>query len=312
VGRSAVEAALERGDEITMFNRGRHNPDLFPDVRKLRGDRRKDLTSLEGTRWDIVIDTCAFQPEDVHGVAEVIGHGVERYVFVSSASVYRDWPAKRVSEESRVWLPGDGDNDYGIGKAQCEAAFEAAMTGRVVHARAGVIVGPYENIGRLPYWLERMAFDDILAPGARDRPLQLLDARDLATWMLDAASSGSAGVFNVAGEPGTYAMGDLIDRCSEATGSTPTIEWVEDGFLLEREVEPWAELPLWLPNDPENEHAFDVPIDRALTAGLVNRPLSETVTDTWDSMQSSDPGTLSAMLARPKEEQLLAEWRKRP
>jgi 2'-hydroxyisoflavone reductase len=321
VGRSAVEAALDRGDEVTLFNRGLHDPGLFPEVQKLRGDRRSDLSALEGSSWDVVIDTCAFQPEDATGVSGVLSGSVERYVFVSSASVYRDWPAEPVDEDSRVWRPGDGDNEYGIGKAQCEAIFEAAMPGRVVHARAGVIVGPYENIGRLPYWLRRMAdFDDVIAPGAPDRPFQVVDARDLANWMWSAAEAGEAGTFNVAGAPGQSSFGDLIDAAASATGSSANVEWIDDGFLLERGVEPWSELPLWLPDDKENAHGFDLPIDRAVDTGLKLRSLARTIAETWAWLlanqpveaSDSDRGRHPSVLDRAKEEQLLKEWRALP
>ncbi|MEA2435146.1 MAG: hypothetical protein QOG54_2603 [Actinomycetota bacterium] len=312
VGRNAVEVALERGDEVTLFNRGLHNADLFPDVPKLRGDRRADVSALEGTSWDVVIDTSAFQLEDVALVTKALAGSVERYVFVSSASVYRNWPAEPVDETSPVWKPGDGDNDYGIGKAQCEEAFEAAMPGRVIHARAAIITGPYENIGRLPYWLDRLStYDDVIAPGSPDRSIQLLDARDLSNWMLVAAEAGSAGVYNVAGPPAVDTIGDLIDGVMAATGSSAKVEWVDDAFLLERGVEPWTELPLWLP--PEGaEHGWNVPIDRAVETGLVNRPLADTIDGTWawleiDPSSEREPSPFTT-LERSKEEELLREW----
>src|SRR4051812_17897912 len=188
LGRHVAETALARGHEVTVFHRGLHGA-APPGAETLIGDRTADLSALEGGEWDAVIDTCGFQPEDVARTAGALADRAGHYGFVSSGSAYVDWPAAPISEDSPVWE--SDSRDYGPGKAACERAVEAAMPGRVLAARAGVIVGPYENIGRLPWWLRRLAEGgEVAAPGPPEAELRLIDARDLAAWMLDMAEHG--------------------------------------------------------------------------------------------------------------------------
>jgi 2'-hydroxyisoflavone reductase len=278
LGRAVASEALERGHEVTLFHRGRHNPGLFPEAETLIGDRTRDLSPLAGRSWDAVVDTSGFEPEHARAVAELLGGRIEHYGFVSSGSAYRDWPDRAVDEDSATW---DSDvREYGEMKAACERALEAALPGRVLVARAGVIVGPHENIGRLPWWLRRVAQGGrVVAPSPPDAGLQLIDARDLAAWMLDMAEGRRAGTFNAIAPPGSTRWGDLLDACVAATGSDAELVWVPASEVTARVAEPWNELPLW--PIPGLAGLYAMSAGRAREAGLRPRPLSETVADTW-------------------------------
>ena len=277
LGRHVVELALARGDEVTVFHRGRHGgPPAGAEV--LIGDRTRDISALEGREWDAVIDTCGFQGEDVALTAGALADRVGHYGFVSSCSAYADWPDAPVSEDSPTF---DSDStDYGPGKAAAERAAEAAMSGRVLIARAGVIVGPHENIGRLPWWLRRLAEGgETVAPGPPSGELQLIDARDLAGWMLDAAERGVTGAYNAIAQPGSARWGELLEIAREVTGGRAEFRWIEPERIEAEVAEPWEALPLWpIPSLPG---LYAISAQRAARAGLQLRPLRETVADTW-------------------------------
>jgi 2'-hydroxyisoflavone reductase len=276
LGRHVVETALARGDEVTVFHRGLHGA-APPGTEVLIGDRTSDISALGGREWDAVIDTCGFQPADVALTAGALADRVGHYGFVSSGSAYRDWPNTPVSEDSPTWEHGD---DYGAGKAAAERAAEVAMPGRVLVARAGVIVGPHENIGRLPWWLRRLAEGgDVVAPGPPTAELQLIDARDLAAWMLDAAMRGVTGAYNAIAQPGSSHWGELLALAREVTGGRAELRWVAPERIEAEVEEPWEALPLWpIPSLPG---LYGMSAQRATRAGLTPRPLADTVGDTW-------------------------------
>jgi len=277
VGRHVAEGALARGHAVTVFHRGRHG--RAPEgAETLIGDRTSDLSALEGREWDAVIDTCGFAPEDVALTAGALADRVGHYGFVSSGSAYADWPHAPVSEDSPVFETDE--REYGPLKAACERAAEAAMPGRVLIARAGVIVGPHENIGRLPWWLRRLAQGgETLAPGPPEAELQLIDARDLAAWMLDMAEAGGTGAYNAIARPGSATWGELLALAREVTGGGAELRWVAPELIEARVEEPWESLPLWpIPSLPG---LYGMSAQRAARAGLTPRPLRETVADTW-------------------------------
>ncbi|MDQ1741609.1 MAG: hypothetical protein QOE53_3261, partial [Pseudonocardiales bacterium] len=278
LGRAVVEAALSRGHTVTIFHRGVHNPQLFPEAERLLGDRTRDLSALHGREWDAVIDTCGFEPEHVGAAAGLLADRVGHYGFVSSGSAYEGWPDEPVSEDSPVFQ--SDEREYGPLKAACERAAEAAMPGRVLAARAGVIVGPHENIGRLPRWLHRLAEGgEVLAPGPPEAPLQLIDARDLAAWMLDMAEGGRAGAYNAIAPPGSATWGELLAAARELTGGGAELRWADPGWIEEQVEEPWDALPLWpIPSLPG---LYGMSGAAAAGAGLRPRALRETVADTW-------------------------------
>jgi len=278
LGRAAVEAALERGHEVTLFNRGETNPDLFPKAEKLRGDRDGDLSALEGREWDAVIDPSGFVPRVVRASAELLrasGH----YLFVSSGSVYAEPYTPGYDESAPTVQLEDPDSeevleDYGALKAACEEdvvreAFPEAHT----NVRAGLIVGPHDGSGRFTYWPLRIAAGgEALAPAPPERLVQFIDVRDLGAWLVTACEKRVAGTFNVTGEP--VELADVLAACP----GDAKVVWVEEEFLLEQGVGPWMELPLWV---PRSEEAFlQMSVAKAMAAGLRLRPLEETARDT--------------------------------
>jgi 2'-hydroxyisoflavone reductase len=286
VGRAVVEAALARGDEVTVFHRGRHGRGLFEGVEEIFGDRETDLDRLAGRAWDAVVDTCGFRPEHVGASAAALSDAVERYVFISTAGVYRDWPVEAIPGEEAPLHEGEED-DYSVLKAASERAAEAAMPGRVAHVRPGTIVGPHENIGRLPWWLDRMARGGrVMAPGTPEAPIQLIDARDLAEFSLDAPP----GAYNAIGGPGQTTWGELLEACRAVAGGRAELVWTEAARVLAAVEEPWTQLPIW--PDPSYPGLFAVWPRQALQAGLRTRPVEETVRDTWAWLSAPD-GELS-------------------
>src|SRR5919199_4407371 len=188
LGRAVAAEALRRGHDVTLFHRGRHGADLFPEAEHVIGDRAGDLGALEGRRWDAAVDTSGYHPAQVAASSALLARaGVEHLSFVSTCNVYPAWPAEPVSEDSPVWEEGD---DYGPHKAASERAAEAALPGRVAHLRAGLLCGPHDNVHRLPWWVSRIARGGrVVAPGDPGRTVQLIDVRDLAAWFLDLAEA---------------------------------------------------------------------------------------------------------------------------
>jgi 2'-hydroxyisoflavone reductase len=315
LGRHLVDAAQERGHEVTLFNRGQHHPELFPAVEKLRGDRDGGLDALSGREWDAVIDTCGSVPRVVRASAELLAEAVGHYTFISTMSVYADLAAPGSNESSPVGTIADetvedptGPN-YGPLKALCEQAVEAAMPGRSLIIRPGLIVGPHDPSNRFTYWPHRVAMGgEVLAPGTPEQPLQfIIDGRDLAAWIIRMVEAGTTGVFNAKGPDYPLTMGELLDTCVKVSGSDARFTWVDEDFLLDQSVGPWMELPLWL---PASMNAINTArSDKAYAAGLTFRPIAETVRDTlvWDATLPPDTER-RAGLAPAREAAVLDAW----
>ena len=306
LGRAIADAALERGHELTFFNRGTTNPDLYPGVERIIGDRAGYLTGLGERTWDAVIDTSGYLPNDVRASAEALA-GCGLYCFVSSISVYADF-ARPNDEDSPVAELGDLPADevtnesYGALKALCEEAVREVFRERALVVRPGLIVGPHDPTGRFTYWPHRMARGgEVVAPAPPDRRTQVIDVRDLGAWIVELCERGSPGTFN-ATHPGLM-WSELLDSCRAVSGSDADVTWLPDEFLLEHEVGQWMELPLWLA-DPEMSAADDVSVRRALDAGLAFRPLDETVRGALEQARTTD----AAGLAPEREAELLAAW----
>ena len=306
LGRAIADAALERGHELTFFNRGTTNPDLYPEVERIIGDRAGDLTALGGRTWDAVIDTSGYLPSEVRASAEALA-GCGLYCFVSSISVYADF-ARPNDEDSPVAELGDLPADevtnesYGALKALCEEAARDVFRERALVVRPGLIVGPHDPTGRFTYWPHRVARGgEVVAPAPPDRRTQVIDVRDLGEWIVELCERGSSGTFN-ATHPGLM-WSELLDSCRAVSGSDADVTWVPDEFLLEHEVGQWMELPLWLA-DPEMAAADDVSVRRALDAGLTFRPLAETVRGALEHAHTTE----AAGLAPEREAELLAAW----
>ena len=299
-GRHLAERAIERGHELTLFNRGRQNSDLFAgQVALLRGDRDGDLSALYGREFDAVIDTCGYYPAQMRAITRALG-AVPYYLFLSSISVYGRFPPGRAFDETTSVSKGGADGeadedadrnaDYGTRKARCEAVLEAAWPGRVAHVRPGLIVGPHDYTGRFTYWPQRIAQGGtVLAPGQPDNPVQWIDMRDLADWCIHLCEQSTTGVFNAVGPSSTTTFGHLLERCREVTGSNARMVWVDDQTLLDNDISPWTELPLWLPQtDPEVGGMMRANNQKALACGLTFRPLDDTIAATlaWDRTQT--------------------------
>jgi 2'-hydroxyisoflavone reductase len=316
LGRHLTEAALARGHEVTLFNRGQHNADLFPAVEKLRGDRDGDLTALEGRQWDAAIDVHGRMPRIVRMSAELLAPAVDHYTFISTTTVYGDYSIRNMAEDAPLATIADptvedptGPN-YGPLKVLSEQAVEAAMPGRALVIRPGLIVGPHDPTNRFTYWPHRVAEGgDVLAPDGPAHPARFIDARDLAAWTVRMIESGATGTYNARGPNETLTFGELLDTCKVITGSDARFVWVGEQFLLDAGVKPYTEIPLWIPNLPERAGFYSVNSGKAIAAGLTFRPVAETIRDilAWDATQPPDAPRPSGL--RPdRERELLAVW----
>ncbi|MGC4944776.1 NAD-dependent epimerase/dehydratase family protein [Streptomyces sp. DT224] len=320
VGRAVTEAALARGGQVTVFHRGHHAPP--PGTAEIIGDRTAEnglaaLAAADGPAWDLVVDTWSGAPSAVRDAARLLSARAARYTYISSRSVY-DYPAPAgLAEDGPVVAgasPDAGDDQsYALAKRGGELAAEDAFGDRALLARAGLILGPWENIGRLPWWLNRIARGGpVLAPGIPGTDIQYIDARDLADWVLDAAEQGLHGPYNLVSRPGHTTMGGLLDACVRTTGSDAELRWTPAEKILAAGVEPWTDLPVWLPPGELYDTLHQGDVGRALATGLRCRPVEETVADTWawlraiggEAPQRPDRPTVG--LAPEKEAKLLA------
>lgn len=283
-GRAVAEAGVRRGWLVTVFNRGTRQPP--GGVTVLRGDRiaPDGLAALAGREWDVVVDTWPYAPRPVRDAAQTLSGRAERYAYVSSRSVY-EYPAPAgLAEDGPVVAasPDAEEAGYAEAKRGGELAVEAAFGDRALLVRAGLILGPHENTGRLLWWLARMARGgDVLAPGPRDLPVQYVDVRDLADWTLDALVAGLSGPCNLVSEPGFTTIGELLEECVAATGSRARLRWLTPAAVEAAGLEPWTQLPIWIPPGELHDAIHEGDVSRALASGLRCRPVAETVADTW-------------------------------
>ena len=326
VGRYLVMAALERGHEVTLFNRGRHSSENT-NVETVKGDRNTDLAKLQSRNWDAVVDTSGMLPRAVKAAAEVLADSVDRYIFISSQNVYADvsvagvdetFPLRTVTAEQldrANAIDTSGEPSYGelYGglKVLCEQAAEGLMPKRVLIIRPGLIVGPYDYTDRFTYWVVRVARGgEVLVPGRPDRFIQLIDVRDLADWTVKMAEQQATGVFNAHGMPNTYTMKNLLEECKAASQSDASFTWASEDFLLQENVIAWTQMPLWLPEEaaPHLKGFMFINGDKAFKAGLSLRPLTETVRDTLNWARTDLGNELKAGIDASREQNLLAKW----
>jgi 2'-hydroxyisoflavone reductase len=284
LGRHLAQEALARGHEVALFNRGLTAPGLFPEAERLRGDRDGDLDALRGRRWDAVIDTSGQDPEAVGASAALLARAAGHYTFVSSISVYGRFPEPGTTEDAPVARRASEDlaEGYGVRKAACERAVADAFPDRSSIVRAGLLVGPHDPTDRFGRWVRDLATGGtVRAPDDRDQPVQLIDARDLAAWMLDGTEGGRTGTFNATGPAEPLTLHETLERVRAATCGDAELDWVDGKTLLAEGLEPWDGVPLWLdlPRHPELRGFMAVDVSRALAAGLAFRPLEETVRD---------------------------------
>jgi 2'-hydroxyisoflavone reductase len=321
LGRGVVDAALARGHEVTLFNRGKTNADLYPELEQLHGDRDGGLDILKGRTWDAVVDPSGYIPRIVRASAELLADAVEHYTFISSISVYSAFspnmdesgPVGKLEDETVEQVTGES---YGPLKVLCEQAAEAAMPGRVLNVRAGLIVGPHDPTDRFTYWVARVAKGgEVLAPDSPDFLVQYIDVRDLGEWIVRIAEARTAGIYNATGQP--VRLGTLLETCQRVSQSGATFTYIDGQFLLEHEVGPWNELPMWLPPDMAALNMTNV--SKAVADGLTFRPIEDTVRATleWNATRPAQhPGKMGidvpkAGLDPEKETRVLQAWKAR-
>jgi 2'-hydroxyisoflavone reductase len=319
LGRHVVEAALARGHDVTLFNRGQTNPGLFPEVEHLHGDRAGDLSALRGREWDAVVDPSGYVPRVVRASTELLADATGHYSFVSSISVYRDLASEGITEDYPLAeLPEESEEVeryYGALKALCEDVVREHLRERALLVRAGLIVGRYDWTNRFGWWVRRVARGgDLLVPDVGNIwPIQIVHGRDLAEWILDMAERGAGGTYNATSQP--LPMEGAFAAMASVSGVELNPVRVDEEWLLDRGVEPFDELPLWLgaSRNPELLGFFAVDVARAHLDGLSHRPIKETVADILEWGHESvekDYGInpLARGLDAERERELLAAW----
>jgi 2'-hydroxyisoflavone reductase len=321
LGPSVVEAARARGWSITLFNRGKTRPDLFPDIEKIRGNRdpNKDegLKALEGRSWDAVIDTSGYVPRIVRASAELLSKNVKQYVYISSISVYKDNSVIGIDESAAVGTMADPTveamgkefENYGPLKALCEQAAENAMPGRVSNVRPGYIVGPDDPTDRFTYWPVRVERGgEMLVPGLAEDPIQVIDVRDLGAWLVTLVANKATGVFNAVGPDAPLTMGHVLEACKKASSASDArFTWVPNQFLKDAPGDP-IDMPIWAPNEGETKGFHRVNGKKAIAAGLKCRAIEPTVADTlayFKSLPAERQAKLRAGLKAEQEVELL-------
>ncbi len=318
LGRALIDAAHAAGHSVTLFNRGKSNPAPIAHVEQVHGDRATDLDRLAGRTWDAVIDTCGYVPRIVRLSAQALAQATPHYTFVSTLSVYRDVSRPGVDEEAPLGELADpaveqvNGETYGPLKALCETAVTESLPGRSLVIRPGLIVGPHDPTDRFSYWPHRVAQGgEVLAPGTPGSSIQFIDVRDLAGWTVALAERGATGTYNATSEPGAVTMGGLLETCRTVSGSDATFTWASGDFLLAQGVQPWTDMPLWVPEaDPAHGGFHAMSVARALAAGLTFRPVADTVADTlaWLATRPADYAW-RAGLDRAREQEVLAAYR---
>lgn len=310
LGRTFVETALSKGHEITLFNRGKTNPDIFPEAEHLIGNRDSDLKPLRGRRWDAVVDTCGYVPRIVRKSAELLTDSVGHYTFISSLNAYSDfskpgvdenYPLATIDDETVEEVTGE---TYGPLKVLCEKAAERAMPGKVLTLRCGLIVGKYDPSDRFTYWPVCInQGGEVLAPSPPEQQTQFIDARDISDFILIMAERKQTGIFNTVGPNYILTMQQLLDKCNKITGNKSNFTWVSEEFLIENETFP----PLWLPKKWVG--LSQVSNQKAISAGLTFISLAETIKDTlsWHTTRPKDY-KLKTGLTTEREKELLSTW----
>ena len=321
IGVPLTELALARGHKVTFFNRGKTNADLFPEIERINGDRNGQIDGLKGRKFDAVIDTSGYVPKQVKLTAEMLAPVARQYVFVSSISVYPNFSSPR-DEDSAVGVLKDESVEkvdgetYGPLKALCEKAAEAAMPGRVTVLRPGLIVGPHDSTDRFTYWPARAARGGkMLAPGKPSDGIQIIDARDLAAFTIDALEKKTFGVFNLVSPPGMFTIGDVVNESIRAAqklakpSPAPQAVWAPASFLSERKIEGWSDMPVWVDAKGDEAAFAGTSAARAIKAGLKITSMRKTCEDTlaWHLKRpAAEQSKLKAGITAERETEALA------
>jgi 2'-hydroxyisoflavone reductase len=330
LGRHLTTGALARNHEVSLFNRGRHASTSIANVEIIQGDRNHDMALLNGRTWDAVIDTCGYLPRSVRASAEALRDSVNQYVFFSSLSAYADFrtpgmdesvalatlTAEQIQTANVVDQTGSTSainygGSYGGLKVLCEQAVEEVMPSRVLILRPGLIVGSDDYTDRFTYWVTRVAQGgEVLAPGRPDRYLQLIDVHDLSQWTIKMIEAKATGIYNANGETSQLTMASVLQACKTVSQSDAKFNWVSDDFLLGKQVAMWSEMPLWIPDNEQALKGFMyINCNKAFQAGLMLRPISETIRDVLNWYATSHTKEkLKAGMDSGKERDLLEAW----
>ena len=316
LGRALVDSALTRGHQVTLFNRGQTNPDAYPDIETIIGDRETDLHKLDGRSWDAVIDTCGYLPRIVNLSAQALKDKATQYTFISTISVYPVLGAPNRDETSELLTMDDEsieeitNESYGPLKVLCEKAVEDAFPAHTLIIRPGLIVGENDPTNRFTYWVTRTAKGgEAIAPPA-EQPVQFVDARDLADFTINRIEANSTEIYNVTGPDTQMTFGEWLRIAKDALDSDVTYHHVTDEFLKSHEIGEFMELPLWL-NLPEAEQFMTFDVRKAIQAGLRFRPLADTIRQTYQwAKDLPDDTPKPAHLPVEKEVMLLEALKK--
>jgi len=320
IGPHQVAFALDRGHTVTLFNRGRTAPELFPDVEQLRGDRAAgDLGELGGAReWDVVMDNAATDPRWVREAAQLLKDRAGQYIFISTQSVYTSRAEIGMDETAPVGrpdLPREEWTGYGPSKALAEEEAQRAFPGRATIVRPSLIVGPGDETDRWTYWPVRVhRGGNVVVPGTPRDPMQFIDARDLSEWLVRLAENGTAGVFNAVGPEAPLTSAEMFYGLRAVTSTPVSFTWVDADFLREMGVRAWSDMPAWQVPRGATAGFARMSNARALEAGLTFRPLADTGRDTLEWFLGQPPERrerLRAGLSPERERWLLAAWRVR-
>ncbi len=321
IGPYQVQYALDRGHSVTLFNRGKTNPGLFPNVEKLTGDRTNDLKSLEGRKWDVVIDISATNPDWVALSGRVLEHAVKRYVFISTRSVYFDTSRVPMTADAPLFspentpVPAGRPLPYGLAKALSEKSLRERFGNRLLVVRPSLVVGPGDTTDRFTYWPLRIERGgEVLAPGDGSDPVQFIDARDLSEWVIRLVEMGTTGTYNALGPQTPRSFAELLHGVKAVTTSNATFTWVDTDFLLANQVRPYQEMPVWQPARDGKEGFARFDISREVALGLTFRSLAATTRDTLDFYHAQTPerqAQLRAGISAEREQEVLAAWRAR-
>jgi 2'-hydroxyisoflavone reductase len=314
LGRHLVEAALARGHKVTLFNRGKSNPNLYPELETILGDREHDIGKLTGREWDAVIDVAGYFPRIVRLSAQGLEKSVGRYIFISSLSAYAGFQKVGIDESDPVATMEDDSVEevtgetYGPLKVLCEKAVQEIYGERALIIRPGLIVGPNDPTDRFTYWPVRVKRGgEVMTPEKPDVPVQIVDVRDLSEFIIKLIEKHASGIYNATGPDYQLTLGEVLRACNRVSGSDASFQWASVDFLTQNKVGEWIDMPVWVPDNEENAGFSTVDVSKAMDAGLTFRPLEETIRDTiaWAETRPADH-EWRAGLNPDKERTLLA------
>ena len=324
LGPHTVKAAIDAGHKVTLFNRGKTKPTLYPELLDslplITGDRKTDdIKQLKDSKWDLVIDTSSYYPRVVDMLLDQIGDNIGQYILISTVSVYANWSQKNMDESAAVGTLADPSTEqvtgesYGPLKALCEQAAQKRLGDRATIIRPGLIVGPGDKTDRFTYWPVRIAKGgDVLCPSEGNDFIQIIDVRDLAEWVIHCGHKKISGVFNAQTNGGDITIGELLTNCRMTLNPKANLVWVPSDFLESQSVAPWGEMPTWLPPQGDYAGAGTMSSEKAYSNGLTQRPLKTIIQDTYDwfsSLPAERQAQVRAGIAADKEAKVLAAWK---